>query len=362
MLTYLKNTSLKMLEVKVKGLYKDFTDINVIHKFIVGKIEDKTTYSFQEMEKAKLKEKLKDDDMTLIEHRSIKKKIDVLDRLTNSEEILADYLWDTKDIVDKFNATEDEEEKRYLFSLFLDKTKKYIRNDLVKMNEDTDVCNICGQGKCTVNDRGNFFCDHCNNEQVMLIRNLYSYNTDFNNSKASTDEENFITIMKRFQGKNVLPNPTIVKNLEEYLKSFRDLDPETVRNKPLNKWGKKDGTSKADIRKAMKVLGYESEYKDINLYANVLWGWTLPDISEYEEDALTLFRKTNSNYNISKGKRKSFINGEFRLMLYLLYLGYEISPEDFKLAETTDILEHNLTVFNKMLVLSGYKPLDFKYT
>ena len=67
---------------------------------------------------------------------------------------------------------------------------------------------------------------------------------------------------------------------------------------------------------------------------------------------MDVYRKTKPYYNEVKGSRKSGLNNDFCLLMILKTIGYSVDSDDFKLAETTDILE------NDMEIIPVFRPVE----
>lgn len=173
--------------------------------------------------------------------------------------------------------------------------------------------------------------------------------------KAAKDEdadrENFKRALMSCQGKrNVKIQEDIYVKLDKYFDSYDLITRQKAKEIPLKKNGKKDGTSKELMEKALKETGNPSYYDRINIICANYWGWKLPDYTSLEAKIMEEYDATQKIFRDLPKERTSNLNLQYRLYKHLELhkeelkeLGYTLRKDDFKIIGTRTIfLEYDI--------------------
>lgn len=333
--------------MKIDSL-NNVSNVENLHMTIINHLSDEREAIAIEKRLTHIQEQMLEN-ITYIDYMALEKERTKLEtsliEIKNKDK-LKRYLDDTSALVSKILKLTYVDNT--MLELFLYKASKYIKLDIVHNKSDL-LCDFCNSEKVDNVSSGISECKNCKTSEIMLIKNPCQQH----HQKLDDEEDNFVKALARYQGKQKSPDQTHVSRVKEYLLSYRLIDDQ---DKPQNKTKE----AKKLLYNAMKQLGYESEYKDANLYGHLIWGWQLPDISNHEERVLKLFRETQKYYNLVKGRRKFGLNNDMRLLLTLKFLNIPYNTLDFKIADTTDVLKYNIDTFNKMLMLAGYEPISYE--
>lgn len=265
----------------------------------------------------------------------------------------------------KARTEETEDDKisaRYrhmLISRYLEIARRYIQIDVIREVGTEKICEACGENleNATIDDAGTLYCPCGVIRDTISRQPAYKDTVRISSSSRNNyeDKENFVKSFMRFQGKQSNRfGSGLFDTLDAYFKSYGLMTGEEVKKRPLDDRGRRVGTDKAMMYKALKETGNESLYEDINLLLHLYWGWTLPDISHLEEAILEDYEKSQRVYETIKNERSSCLNTQYRLFKHLQLLGYPCKTDDFKIIGTRDILEYHEMIWEKICKELGW--------
>lgn len=241
---------------------------------------------------------------------------------------------------------------------FLDIASKYIKIERIKTLDSIFLCKGCGNKLENVSEEkeGYLVCSKCNCINSYLIPNHYTKDTEKN---ISFDEDvgNFLKILDKFEGKtSLILKEDFYKKLDNYFLGINFITGEEVRKLPLNKYGKKEGTTKKMLWVALECLGYSQYYDEINYITNVYWGWKLPDLLNYKEKIIKDYKNTQNAWNTIKSeyKRSASLGTQYRIYVHLKAAGYpNCFSEDFKLQENVESIRLHNSAWKKMCEMAN---------
>lgn len=356
-----KGDNLKITNTNVVGVYSNKLDIFRIHQRILKNFRNSKNNVSEIQDKIrKINKKLMSgtlDKMQIFHYLKVKKKLeeDIVDAETNSSlnkyliessPIISEYnkLHLEKEEVDFFDSTETNCNKHIIAQNLIDNyitvASKYIDVNITKEMEKSSLCS-CGYDFVDLVPEmdGILRCPECGIEMDYVDSFSISMK-EFKSKKSSRnnyeDRQNFIKALTNYQGKQENKLPTdIYDRLDEYFGSRGMLVGPDIRSKPINKYGKKDGTSLSIMLSALRKIGLSDHYEDANLIMSKYWGWILPDLSHLEEKIMDDYDKSQSAFLQVKSKaRKSCLNAQYRLYRLLQRRGFECDPHDFKIVVT----------------------------
>jgi len=385
-------TEEEKLPSRIKGTYVYDYNILYIHEILLKKFKQDKNRQINllsdkiQLEKNKIKSR-----QTLIERRKSQKKIieyeselkkwgadvDMNKYLERSKYLISSYtkLGSIKQVVsfasnskdEQLISPEDDDVQKYRHSIifeYLEIARRYIPIDVIREIPNKDSCPGCGimndELELIEDENGSTICPNCGLEKIAIARQpFYADGCRVNNSRNNyEDRANFEKVLMRFQGKqqNKPPKELYVK-LDEWFMKNGLKSSEEYRKIPLNSEGKKDGTSRELMYKALGEIGCSGYYDDINLIMNVFWGWLLDDVSHLEDRIMKDYDLFQMVYEeiLDKQGRKSSLNSQWRLYKHLRRLGYDCKANDFKIPSTPDILE-----FHKIKWGEGCKILGWE--
>ncbi|SPN78871.1 Poxvirus VLTF3-like late transcription factor [Brazilian cedratvirus IHUMI] len=364
------------------AVYKDDFDILSAHRFVLAKLDEK-------IKKSKVADKIKTLEKELQKRQSLvdrKDRLRRIEKLRNKQQRLAtikeDYTQETKEVLAKYKEIgslervlsfsskeekkqESDEKREYRQRLILDYLEKTRRYYQINAVWESDELKCPGCGAEFPHEVADEFtpsaCAECGVERKRLAKVPFSSDNVKDNINRNNYEErkNFIKAMERFQGKQVIKNTkTLFMDLDDFFTSYGMKRGEQVRDLPVNDKGKKEGTSKPLMFKALNEKGYSHYYKNINLICHLYWGWNLPDLSDIEDKLLTDYDAFQRVYEKLKTGRRSCLNTDYMLLILLLKQGYKCSSEDFKIVRTDDIFDEYEDTRRKVYDELGWKPVS----
>ena len=370
----LSSVGIKLKEPEIElpnnfnAVYKDDFDILSAHRFVLAKLDEK-------IKKSKVSDKIKTLEKELQKRQSL---VDRKDRLRRIEKLRSkqkrlstikeDYIEETKDVLVKYKEIgslervlsfsskeekkqESDEKREYRQRLILDYLEKTRRYYQINAVWESDELKCPGCGAEFPHEVADEFtpsaCAECGVERKRLAKVPFSSENIKDNINRNNYEErkNFIKAMERFQGKQVIKNTkTLFSDLDDFF--------------PVNDKGKKEGTSKPLMFKALNEKGYSHYYKNINLICHLYWGWSLPDLSDIEDNLLIDYDAFQRVYEKIKTGRRSCLNTDYMLLILLLKQGYRCSSEDFKIVRTDEIFDEYEDTRRKVYDELGWKPVS----
>ena len=338
----------------------EFRKIDTTIKFKFEKLKE--TIPFLEKKKKTLEKDLEDErDVSKI--KFIKNEINKLERTVKDyqEDISIDkYNTDVKTILDEIDDKNDKEEiiDQSLMDGYFSIAKKYIMIDIIKDISEENICINCGERiDDNINMDNILVCSFCDAINTTMRLTKFTRDVEYGNTVYDEDITNFIKVLEKFEGKNSTPiHEGLYNELDEYMKSI-DIKPgEYYRALPLNKEGKKDGTSKRLLWQALERLGYNQYYDEINRIIHVYWGYTLPDLSHYRDQLIEDYQNTQTVWKRIKKDydRSASLGTQYRLYKQLLAVGYpHCNREDFRIQEMIDSLRLHDHAWKRMCDETG---------
>lgn len=257
------------------------------------------------------------------------------------------YISESEDYLKRYNDNLTVEERLDIIDRYLRIAKKYIKIEIEKIMDNKFYCQEClaDLDELKENKEGLYICPYCNTLNQTLLLNSYSRDLFLSSGSANEDVMNFIKVLDKFEGKNY-PHPPdkVYDDLDNYFKSVKFMDRETILNLPLNDQGRKDGTSKKILLVALEKTGNNAYYEEVNYVAYRYWGWKLPDIRKYRQQLINDYQETQKVWKRIRHlfDRRASLGTQFRLYVQLKAIGYDVKQEDFKIQDSTDSLRiHN---------------------
>ena len=384
------NTSNKMynLPERIVGTYTDDFNILEAHDCILKHFTLGKTGRCQKLEEKILEEKAKiQQPQTMIERKRSLKTLDELSKqleiikgdvslkkyLEEAETYISDYReLGPKPKIIKFRGTgpkeptldaqDDKTLKSYrllLISRYLDIARKYIPCDVQRQVPPENCCSSCGENLdlAQIDEAGTLHCSCGVLKDTISKTPAYKDTARITTSSRNgyEDKENFIKAYMRFQGKqNNRFQKSLLQELDAYFRNFGMPTGEEIKKRPLDERGRRQGTNRSMMYKALQETQNAALYEDINLLLYLYWGWTLPDISHLETRILEDYERSQRVYEEIKSERSSCLNTQYRLFKHLQLLGYPCKQEDFKIVGTRDIQEYHENMWEKICKELGW--------
>src|SRR6516162_8655499 len=132
------------------------------------------------------------------------------------------------------------------------------------------------------------------------------------------DRENFKRALMAVQGKrnSKIPEDIYVK-LDAYFDSYNLTTRQKAKDIPTKKNGKKEGTSKELMEKALKDTGNPAYYDRVNIICANYWGWKLPDFTSLEATIMAEYDITQDKFRKLSKERTSNLNLQYRVYKHL---------------------------------------------
>lgn len=356
----------------IEGLYKNDLNILKIHDairtrfcFLLTQVDDLQKTN-QDLDKF-LGDNNEDKTMieinaTQLEMKKNSKLINEISNLTKWHE----YVKDAKAILEQFVNEKDQDIKLNLISNYLYIAKKYIKISILRYPEN-NKCPSCNEDyeQDEQDEESGFVVCQCGLERkIMAKTQIYK---DVDQSIISTkggydDKTHFIKRLNTFEGKqDEKISDILYEQLDEYLQTQGMLPCEQIRKMDYigPDFRKKSGTSISILIDALKSTNNTHYYKDIELISHVLWGWKLPDISQFREQIIEDYVNTQRVYKRFKEKDSS-INVNLRLFWHLKIVGCEVYIEDFKIPNSSESLNYSIAMFKKMCDETNLKYYPIK--
>lgn len=237
---------------------------------------------------------------------------------------LQQYLEQAEILITKYDSSK---EKKKLINEYLRLLGRYINIDIIKPKD---------------NSRENEYCVKPSKDE-------------------DSDRENFKRALMSSQGKrNIKIQEDIYAKLDNYFDSYSLITREKAKSIPLKKNGKKDGTSKELMEKALKDTGNPSYYDRINIICANYWGWKLPDFTSLESKIMEEYDVTQKVFRSLTKERTSNLNLQYRLYKHLELhkeelkeLGYILRKDDFKIIGTRTIFLEYDVIWKQMTQAAG---------
>lgn len=237
---------------------------------------------------------------------------------------------------------------------YLNVVKDYIPINIMKISEDIIRCFGCGSSFDMIESDEVCGSHHCSVCGLQRDATCSSFGSSMG-SKTSTgrnnyeDRDNFFKAVRRYQGKqsNKIPD-SLYEALDEYFEKYGMPISSVIRERPLDKHGRREGSSRNLLFRALFDINRSAYYEDVNLIGHVYWGWTLPDISHLEDIIMEDYDLSQRIFERIKNDRKSCLNSQYRLFKHLQRLGHSCTEADFKIITTRDIIEYHESIWRQI--------------
>lgn len=271
-----------------------------------------------------------------------------------------------EDIINEDQNYPDEQDilRLTLIKRYLNKASDYYPLNIMCVNKSQTVsCQNCGFDMSSVDtqSQGTIDCPECS--ALFKSENLIDFSTK-TVVQCSREYDASSTIRREydeFQGKERLYiDPEIFDLLDTYFISIGVGSSTKIRQLPLNKYGKREGTSRKMLDTAFKEIGRPEFYKHCNKIGREYWGWELRDLGDKTAEFMNAFRETQSYFPLVKKKgRTSNVCSQYRLMQELIHIGVDVCIDEFKLPGMDSCIRSE-KIYKQMAEMAGRKiPLFF---
>lgn len=379
----------------VEGTYKNDLNIIKIHEAIRAKFSYQLgTIDKLEQNIHKLNEVLSNSQLTYIDFEKIRiekqsleeKHKTIIDGSSwknyceKAEPLLKDYLPicsnGIKGIIN-INVNADEKEdpnvvskrEKIIFS-YLAVAEKYLNLNIHMETQIYVNCPNCGIKIDYIDEtdeKGIHICE-CGYETIIMskVTNYKdSSRIDVCNRNTYDDLTTFVKRMDAFEGRQDYNIPELLYiQLDNYFVSQGLPLASTIRELPHDENGQKKGTSIRLLEKGLFETKNAFYYKDMELIAHKLWGWKLGDLTNYRDQMIDDYKRTQEYYKEAKKEeavlgikeRESSLNINMRLFWHLSGVGYpNVNKNNFKFVTSRDSLEYHSRVAKKMFEKTGIK-------
>nr|QBK89655.1 MAG: large subunit of RNA polymerase [Pithovirus LCPAC001] len=307
-----------------------------------------------------LERKMEDIDMFLSKPCSmlqqkyyLKEKCNIENEIAKKNRLYNDYYSKTSLIISNYEETTILD-KNDLVQNFLDITSDYVRYDLIKINNRSNVCIGCGINidKIVVLSGSIFICKLCGCENTSFNKiNNNSQNICSDNKKRKNDK-NFEDAYLRYIGEQNIKLPAnLEEKLDEYFKHIGFHKGSVVKKLNLVDDGTKiirPGTSIDKMILALKKCDFNGYYKHVRYICRVYWGWTLKNYDDLKEELLFRYQVTSSKYSSIK-KGSSNLNMNFHILKLFQNMGCPCKSNDFKKVEVPSTIKEYEVYWNKII-------------
>jgi len=366
---------------RVSAVYKNDLDITMIHEAILSRFEYmKKTINKQREKIAMLRTHLYN--VTLNEHKETMLKIDNINKeivsiesgtalhmyIVESEPLLNIYksISKTKIVNIKINSANEEnyekiEQRCSIIEKYLDIARKWIIIDVKRIIDIKIGCPSCGKEDNSSNDdsEGYSICECGYATETLSTAPSYKDSMRINSGCRNNyeDKENFRKALNNYQCKQVNKPPSLLyEQIDKYAISIGNHKSSYFLALPLDKNGKKEGTSKYLMLTYLRETKNTAYYEDINLICHMYWGWSVPNISHLEDKIMQDYDRTQDVYNSIPNKdRIASLNIQFRLYVHLKVYDVPCLKEDFKMQVQRESLLFHQDCWNKMCAATGLK-------
>ena len=346
--------------------YDHHCDLSKVHVKVRNKFSElHSKVPEWKMELSRLEQQLESGSTKIIEN-TLKKRIAVIKDLIHmtSEEngflLWREYLNRSKDILLEYTKLTPEDDTHDLVYRYNGVIRDYCSILIVrKINHDYTLCPNCNKPR--VNSNGSIICVDCGIKDELISKESYQSTGrkhTFVQKNQYLTKENFMKGLQRFQGKRSRKLPVdMFERMDEYARKFDMPTSEEVKKMPLNNDGKRGPKvyNRLYMKSLLDILGYESYYNDVNLITHLYWGWTLPDVSEYEEQIKKDYELSQTAFNEMKKDRQSSLILPYRLYRHLRKVGYPCKIEDFDIVSTPEIRQSYEEIWKEICNKLGWE-------
>lgn len=336
---------------------KDY-QINVMHEQIIKRLQ-------QLADVPKLKQKLAEllakpiNDQTVISTKMRRKEITKLKEEINSYtsfKKLNSYLDEATPIINEYLSlgqyveqisfdddsdvnmlSEDEIHRLIVIDRYFKVAGHYVKIDVYRENVVKDnICANCNGKLISMSFdvvNGDQYCLNCNT--ISTAEGSLTYNESMKPKAEPRKYDVLITYkreLKQFQGNEKINLPDdLYEKLDDYFLSLGFDTGEQVRKRPVDEYGKTEGTSLNGLCDALSEIGYSSLYKHANKIGKEYWGWRLHDLKKIMPLLINDFIVIQREFPYVEKQRSSNICSQHRILHQLLLRNVKVAITDFKL-------------------------------
>jgi len=384
-----KHTYIKFLEKYIEGIYDDDLDISKIHQHIIDFLQEQDVEQIQELYqdlevcRDKLKRPLRRTDRVFTEKRvqKIEQQIanleqnDDLDHYLKSvDSLIEEYnklgpLHVMLNMSNKDNRDNDKIYRSRIIDEYIKQASKYYNLNIQRILRKGKFCPICSMclDDVLIVD-GLLTCPECCITQKQIIQNSYTSDGCRINSVNKNNyisRENFETRLLRFCGGLQVNFPSdIISKLNAHFDSIQEMyekvyTSEDIKNMEKDEYGQCGPFTVEDMLHALKILGYEDYYPDVNVICNILWDWDIPYIDNIFKQVMLDYDISNKIYDQIKHKygKTSSMNTDYHIYRLLERNNYKCKPCNFNLIVTDNILRKYEKIWAEICDLASWtKP------
>lgn len=245
--------------------------------------------------------------------------------------------FDADDEIALDKMTPEEMERLNIIEKYFRVAKKYVPLNVVRdLQNDTDCCIICNHSLINVkiDDDGMQQCPRCETETYVFSMSGHKGVKSTSSARCYDVVNTFKREYLQYIGEDkVHIGDDVYIELDNYMKNQGFPSAEEIRNRPLDAYGKRIGTSRALLDEALGEIGYPSLYKHVNSIGRKHWGWKLrEDLLDKMPIIVQDFLNTQKYFpSIDKGKRTSNMCSQHRLLQHFRSRDIDVPISDFKL-------------------------------
>lgn len=263
--------------------------------------------------------------------------------------ILDEYDKMTKDSTRKFGDTTTNLELRSIIKSFVYIAREYAGLICVeKMPDDwknSNKCPYCFTEMSEMEDES-FYCTTCDIYLSMMCSEKEidpSYSCASGKKGSYEPINNFRDALNAYQGlqEKVLP-ASLFDTVEEYIRD-KGIDKETLTPR--------------DIRDIFKVTDNSAYYDDVHLFLHEYIGRPLANVADIQDQIVEDCQVFLSEYFKTRSGRKSSLNTQFMLWVFLTKNGHICNYSDFKIPDTEPI-----EMRNKESLINVFQSLGWEYS
>jgi len=252
-------------------------------------------------------------------------------------------------------------ERKAIIDAYCEIAAKHIYLDLTWTGFQDPSCLMCGapSNKIDIDEETGLVQCECDFQRGHILKSMR--NKDVTRSgttqRGEYDErETFEKGVAKWEGRypEEFP-PDLEERLDKYLCSKGFPLASEIRKRPLNRKGRREGTSIALLCDTLGDMDLSEYYTSYNIIGHMYWGWRLPDIDAIRDSILDKYRRTQAAYEKIPGRRQSSLNFNIHLYLLLKSENYDCDRDDFKFLTSPVSLEYHHNMWFLMCEETGVK-------
>ena len=388
------NTKLKsylnFAENYIDGKYDEYTDITIIHDYIVRKLEEYNNIEIDLVRNEIKKYINMNVPMSRVERLSNKDKVNKLEKkidelLKNAN--INEYINDVNDIIMEFNDLKpsikivnindnnsenniSDKYRQNVIDEYIKIARKYFDLRLSKLenNKSNNTCTTCGY-KFSESIKELDCCPMCGVTLVKYMTSMPNIDARLTNYIQTYNHEgNFAKFINRIL---CITNSIDLESIETVKKYFDDnaknmviFDDDLplcsdICNMSPDKNGRRGPYTIKDIFVALKDLNLVKYEPDVNYIAHIIWNWDLP---KYEHIYDNIMIDRDTVYNIfqsikDKYDQRSNLNNWYLSYRLLQRNGFEPCNEvDFKILKTDKTIKKYENIWEEICRLAYWSP------